>query len=201
MPDFLDDHGRPVRLGPLLSEGGEGKVYDVAGAPGVAAKLYKQRRDDAKLRAMVGLHTPDLARVAAWPSSLLRLDGAVAGFLMPKVAGHRPLHALYSPASRRVAFPRADWGDLMLAARNTAAAAAVAHRHAVVIGDVNQSNVLVSEAADAVLIDCDSFQVRAAGRVFTSDVGIDLFTPPELQGRSLRGVERTERHDGFGLAV
>src|SRR4051794_3262531 len=114
MPEYLDDSGRPVRLGPLLSEGGEGRVYDVAGVPGAVAKLYKQRRDDAKLRAMAAMYTPELARVAAWPTTLLRVNGAAVGFLMRKVTGHRPIHALYSPASRRVTFPRADWGDLML---------------------------------------------------------------------------------------
>ncbi|HLI55441.1 MAG TPA: hypothetical protein VKY26_00275, partial [Actinomycetota bacterium] len=54
---------------------------------------------------------------------------------------------------------------------------------------------------DIVLIDCDSFQVVNGHDVFTCDVGVPLFTPPELQGVGLRGLRRTENHDRFGLAV
>ena len=51
------------------------------------------------------------------------------------------------------------------------------------------------------LIGCDSFQITAGGRCFTCDVGVPMFTPPELQERSLTGVIRSENHDNFGLAV
>lgn len=41
----------------------------------------------------------------------------------------------------------------------------------------------------------------AAGRTFTCDVGVALFTPPALQGRPFRNLIRTPDHDRFGLAV
>ncbi|MFN2592310.1 MAG: hypothetical protein ABR532_05695, partial [Candidatus Dormibacteria bacterium] len=37
--------------------------------------------------------------------------------------------------------------------------------------------------------------------VFPCDVGVPLFTAPELQGYGFRGLLRTENHDRFGLAV
>ena len=70
-----------------------------------------------------------------------------------------------------------------------------------VIGDVNQSNVLVSNKGFVALIDCDSYQVEIKGQSYPCEVGIDLFTPPELQGRSFRNLIRTQNHDRFGLAV
>lgn len=51
------------------------------------------------------------------------------------------------------------------------------------------------------LIDCDSFQITAGTDVFTCDVGVPLFTPPELQGQSFRGGRRDANHDEFGLAA
>jgi hypothetical protein len=51
------------------------------------------------------------------------------------------------------------------------------------------------------LIDADSFQFQAGGKPIPCGVGAPEFTPPELQGRSLHGVVRTESHDQFGLAV
>ena len=52
-----------------------------------------------------------------------------------------------------------------------------------------------------VLIDCDSFQVKDGEASFSCDVGVPLFTPPELQGRNFRGLTRNADHDAFGLAV
>ena len=47
----------------------------------------------------------------------------------------------------------------------------------------------------------DSFQISDGGRVYTCNVGVPEFTPPELQGRPFRGLVRTQDHDEFGLAV
>ena len=69
------------------------------------------------------------------------------------------------------------------------------------IGDVNHGNALIGKDGTAVLIDCDSIQVRDRSRTFACDVGTPLFTPPELQGKTFRGLHRTENHDRFGLAV
>jgi DNA-binding helix-hairpin-helix protein with protein kinase domain len=43
--------------------------------------------------------------------------------------------------------------------------------------------------------------VRDGARVFTCDVGVPLFTPPELAGQAFRGLRRGANHDNFGLAV
>jgi DNA-binding helix-hairpin-helix protein with protein kinase domain len=49
-------------------------------------------------------------------------------------------------------------------------------------------------------VDCDSFQLEANGKIYLCEVGVPIFTPPELQGHSLK-VRRTVNHDCFGLAV
>jgi DNA-binding helix-hairpin-helix protein with protein kinase domain len=84
---------------------------------------------------------------------------------------------------------------------NCALAFRTLHQAWIVIGDVNKRNILVSSNATVVLIDCDSFQVRAHDRVLTCNVGVSDFTPPELQGHSFRGLQRCEDHDCFGLAT
>jgi DNA-binding helix-hairpin-helix protein with protein kinase domain len=84
---------------------------------------------------------------------------------------------------------------------NLAAAFDEVHKAGCLVGDVNQSNALVSTQALVRLIDCDSFQVRANGKPFLCEVGVAHYTPPELQGKPLRGLVRTENHDRFGLAV
>jgi DNA-binding helix-hairpin-helix protein with protein kinase domain len=203
---FCDLQGREAGLGRCLGQGGEGAVYSVPMWPRSVAKIYARRPDDQtsrKLRAMVELGTEELTSFAAWPQGLL-LDprtGSAVGFLMPRVDGHREIHALYGPTARKAAFPDASWAFLVRVARNLATAFDTVHRHGHVIGDVNQGNVVVSRKATVRLIDCDSFQVTHLGHTFPCRVGVPLFTPPELQGQRLDSVQRTHDHDRFGLAV
>jgi DNA-binding helix-hairpin-helix protein with protein kinase domain len=203
---FCDLQEREVGLGRCLGQGGEGAVYSVPVWPRSVAKIYARRPDDLtarKLAAMVQLGTEGLAAFAAWPDNLLldRRTGDAVGFLMPRVDGHRAIHTLYGPTDRKTAFPDASWAFLVRAARNVAAAFDAVHRHAHVIGDVNQGNVVVSRKATVRLIDCDSFQITHLGRTYPCRVGVPLFTPPELQGQRLDCIERTPDHDRFGLAV
>jgi len=87
------------------------------------------------------------------------------------------------------------------AAANVARAFAQLHSRGHVLGDVNHGNALVGNDGTVVLIDCDSFQIRNGIRTYTCDVGMPLFTAPELQGKAFRGLRRTANHDAFGLAV
>jgi DNA-binding helix-hairpin-helix protein with protein kinase domain len=203
---LVDSQGRPVELGPPLASGGEGTVHVVVADAAVVAKVYHKppaHEQIEKLRHMTAQATPELCRFAAWPTATLhdRPGGLVVGFLMPRFAGFHPIHTLYSPAHRRTAFPAADWAFLVHTARNAAVAFDALHARGIVVGDVNQSNVLVSDKALVALIDCDSFQVPADGRPFLCPVGVSPYTPPELQGQNFRHVVRTVNHDRFGLAV
>jgi DNA-binding helix-hairpin-helix protein with protein kinase domain len=70
-----------------------------------------------------------------------------------------------------------------------------------VVGDINEGSVLVASNATVRLIDCDSFQVTTPSKMYPCIVGVETFTPPELQGKNFREVVRTTNHDAFGLAV
>jgi len=203
--EVVEADGTRVRLGIRLGHGGEGAIYELEGRPGVVAKIFHQplpERRAEKIRAMAALRTPALERLTAWPIELLSLPGGQPiGVKVPRVIGHRDIHQLYSPKSRRTAFPRADWRFLVRVSANVARAFATVHAEGAVIADVNHGGILVGTDARVRLIDCDSFQITAGGRCFPCDVGVPIFTPPELQDRSLAGVIRSENHDNFGLAV
>lgn len=195
----------PVVLGRELGRGGEGAVYPVQSVPDVVAKIYLKPPTPLKvekLRSMARRASPALLRVAAWPVDVLTDEaGNVRGFLMPKVSAREDVHELYSPKSRRRAFPSVDFRFVVRVATNISRAFAQVHAVGHVIGDVNHGNALVGRDGTVVLIDCDSFQIRDGARHFTCDVGVALFTPPELSGQSFRGLRRNANHDAFGLAV
>ena len=152
---------------------------------------------------MVCLANPQLLALAAWPTDLLydARTRQLAGFLMPRLTDCHPIQQLYNPVQRLRSFPRAAWNFQTHAALNLAAAFDEVHKAGCLVGDVNQSNVQVSNQALVRLIDCDSFQVRMNGKAFLCEVGVAHYIPPELQGKSLRSLVRTENHDRFGLAV
>ncbi len=204
LPNLIDAVGQLIPLDRELASGGEGIVYTLRGDDSRVVKVYRQAPTSAKgdkLRWMVDHASEKLATVAAWPTGLVYSAKQLAGFVMPKLVGFEPIQHLYNPAQRQVYYPSASWAFLVAAARNCAAAFDELHQTGVIIGDVNQSNVWVSEQALARFIDCDSFQVTANGHHHLCEVGVAHYTPPELQGKSFVGLLRTLNHDRFGLAV
>ena len=206
---LFDSTGRPRTLASTpFAEGGEGKVHYVVGEPSIVAKVYKKSlaaEQATKLAAMVRLATPELLKVAAWPTETLhsRPSGPVTGILMPRLAAEfRDIFHLYNPDQRKQDYPDADWRFLIHAARNCTIAFERIHAAGHVIGDVNQKNILVSPRGIVHLVDCDSFQIRdSTGKIYRCEVGVPDFTPPELQGQAFQNVDRTANHDRFGLAI
>ncbi len=206
LPQLRDSKNRPFQLERELASGGEGAVYLVQNDTARVAKVYHKppsAQTVEKLTAMVRLSNAKLAAVAAWPGELLfGPDGKqLVGFAMPKLSAFQPIQHLYNPVMRLKFYPQAGWNFQLRAALNAAAAFDEVHRAGCIVGDVNQSNVQVSSQALVRLIDCDSFQVKANGKQYLCEVGVPHYTAPELQGRSFRGVMRSENHDNFGLAV
>ena len=205
MTSLYDATGNRITLDKKLAEGGEGAVFDVIGHPDLVAKLYTKQPERTrieKLLVMSQLANTDLLQVAAWPVSILRRQprSEPLGFLMPRIGG-REAHVLYGPKQRQAEFPSADWKFLLAAARNIAAAVATVHAAGHIIGDINQKGFLIERNATVRLIDCDSFQISARGRLYPCVVGVPEFTAPELQGQRFDTLARTIHHDGFGLAV
>lgn len=204
---LLDSISRPVPIGAQIGRGGEGSVYEVQNDPTLVAKIYHKRplpeEQVAKLQAMVSCWSSPLETIAAWPRTILYDPSSrkPCGILMIRMDDARTLHELYGTANRRRHFPDVGWHHMILAARNTAAAFQTLHAANVLVGDVNQGNLLVDKKMCVRMIDCDSFQLTANGRTFLCPVGSPHFTPPELQSQKLRDVVRTQNHDRFGLAI
>jgi serine/threonine protein kinase len=207
-----DTQGRRYTLGKLLGSGGQAEVFTVEGKGELAAKIYRSAPgpiERAKLEWMIGHPpaSPGLPGVLiAWPRELLLDDhGRLIGILMPRVEHGVPLITAFNPRLRAQKLPHYQRAHLILVAQRLATLVETMHHSGYVIGDLNESNVLISSAGDVVLIDADSFQVRALrdGKVITyrSPVGKPDYTAPEIQGVSFHTVDRSFEHDRFALAV
>jgi WD40 repeat protein len=204
-----------LELGHLAGAGGEAQIFSVKDNPRQVAKIYHKPNvtRTAKLRAMLasppsaGLDSPNHVSIA-WPQDLVYdLTNHCVGFLMPSIntTTNLELSKLYHPLDRRDNAPGFNWKYLIHTARNLAGVLNVLHSRGYVVGDLNESNLLVGKTALVTLVDCDSMQVQAGSgstaRIFRCQVGKPEYTPPELQGSNFNEVLRTPAHDNFGLAV
>ncbi len=203
--DKLFAGGSELDVGKRIGKGGEGEVFAITNLPGFAFKAYLPAivaSREAKIRAMVdaNLHA-SMASVAFPTKVVVNKTGTFVGFLMRLVPDHKEIHELQTPSSRLRHFPSADYRFLVRTAINVARSFGQVHASGCVIGDINQRSILVSDQATVALIDTDSFQVTQRGQQFLCVVGVPDYTPPELQGQSLKTIVRTANHDAFGLAV
>ncbi|MDM8519927.1 hypothetical protein QUF64_07770 [Anaerolineales bacterium HSG6] len=212
-----------ITLTKELGRGGEATVYNIADQADMVAKIYHQPTPEreAKLRAML-LNPPEQpsgGHVAiAWPTALLykrdsglyaiapnklgTTNGRFVGFLMPKISGGRAIFNMYNPALRKNLSYPFDWRALHRTAYNLCAVVSAIHTKGYVIGDINESNILVNREALVTIVDCDSFQVTDEfGNIHRCQVGKPEYTPPELQGVQFKTVDQSAEHDLFGLGV
>lgn len=196
-----------------LAGGGEGRIYQVIEKPGLVAKIYHQATEEDGDKLMVMHSMPPETSMAipghpaiAWPVELLHFvkkPEKVIGFLMPRVIRAEPIHIFYTPKNRREQKPLFTYQYLHRSARNLIAAVNALHNSGYVIGDINESNILVTDTALVTLVDTDSFQVYDpyTQHLYRCPVGKPEFTPPELQGINFRDLNRIPEHDLFGLGV
>ena len=163
---IYDPNGNAVPLGRKLGGGGEAEIFDVSDQPQYAAKVYRNPTPygEAKLQAMVASppHDPTLHLghpSICWPKFLLfNQAGTCVGFLMHRVdvSTHVPAFKLYNPQDRQGVSLNITWKYLVRFATNITAALEAIHAQGHVIGDFNESNILVANSALVTLVDCDS---------------------------------------------
>ncbi|OAD19506.1 PEGA domain protein [Candidatus Thiomargarita nelsonii] len=185
-----------------IGAGGEGKIWAVHGQPDFVAKIYKKitPQHEPKLKAM--LANPPVSAHIAWPVDLLYEQKRLVGFRMPYVRESDSIFKFYHPILRKKKYPYFELKHFYHIAYNLAVAVSKIHDKGHVIGDVNESNILVNSKTLVTIIDTDSFQIKGQqGNIYPSLVGKPEYTPPELQGVNFKSVNRTKEHDYFGLAV
>ena len=189
-----------------IGAGGEGTVFTVKDNNSLVIKVYTEapERDKVeKLTFMTTMANADLLRISAWPLDVVRnSSGQVCGIIMKRLVGYVPLHMLFSPMERKRLFPDKGYNFLVHVAKNLSLTFHQIHLLGIIVGDVNEANILVNSAGIVAFIDCDSFQIKNGSRYHYCEVGIPRYTPPELLERgSFENVVRTTNTDAFSLAT
>lgn len=206
-------HGPITLTSTPLGRGGEGSVFAVSshqvrGLPPASELVAKVYHDpaagerEAKVQAMLAA-VPDSDAVA-WPLGAVYDDaGAFKGYVMVKLAmdKYKSWAQLSHAGDRRRVLPEFDVRYGLTAARNLAAALDSIHNAGHMVGDVNESNILIADDAQVMIVDTDSAQVSAAGRVFPCLVGKPEYTAPEISHGALKDHRRTLATDMYAYCV
>ena len=189
-----------------IGRGGEGQVYEIVNKPTLVLKLYADSLSPeriVKLRLMVSLATPPIDLYTAWPKDIVvNKQGQVCGFVMKKLTKYVPIHNLFSPMDRKRLFPDKGYNFLVHVARNLSVAFHSLHAEGIIVGDVNEGNILVNGQGMIAFIDCDSFQIKNGNTYHFCEVGVPRYTAPELLAiTSFENVIRTSNTDTFSMAV
>lgn len=194
------------QIGKSIGRGGEGEVYEVIGNPDILAKVYHEKLSplkEEKLRQMVAIWSAELERYISWPIDFC-VDPATGkqAIIIKKLLNCLPLHQIISPMDRKKLFPEKSYSFLIHIARNLAIALHKIHEQGLVVGDINEGNILVNKQGLVFFIDCDSFQLKRGGKFYACDVGVPRYTPPEiLNAGSFKTAVRRFNTDNFSLAV
>ena len=218
--EYFDQNRRPIIMSPnLLGGGGEANIYQVMSHPyrkssDLVAKIYKEIKpsQQEKLSRMIS-HSPQASSSLqehisfAWPKHLIfDSNNNWVGFLMPHIRNSHKLFNVYNPKQRKLLFSsQFNREYLYHTALNLVYALREIHALDYVIGDLNESNVLVNPNTLVTIIDNDSFQLKInhPGRIeyYPCPVGKVEFTPPEFQGKEFTKKEREFETDNFSLGV
>ena len=205
--------GRLYRTGPLLARAGEGAVYRVSGDASILLKIFDvppSARAVQKLELLTG-YAPKPEFVALPLETVVDVaTRAVVGFVQPFFRRTVPVtRAFDSPGRTRCGLPD-HLGHQVTLCRLLAEAVARLHAADLVMGDVSDTNFLISRnwlgrVTAISVIDCNSLQVsRRTNRgheVFASGVATEAYAAPEVQSTDWSVSPRTVFSDNFGLAV
>lgn len=174
---------------PPLGKGGEGAVYQIVGAAGSVAKVFKQdKRTESrhrKLLVMLNTAMPDSAmEQITWPIDVIYENGSFVGYVMPKIKNSEALNVMYSDKYKCTLLEK------ITIAKNLCVAINSVHNAGQVCGDLNPKNISVDHSsARVVLVDTDSYHITEKNgmRVYRCEVGLPEYLPREVQEKMRDG--------------
>jgi serine/threonine protein kinase len=192
--------GKKVCLGSKIAQGGEGIVYSLAALSDKVAKIYKQTpctKTQLKLRKLVSMYP---VANTAWPCEIIFSDQTrknISGYVMNRIDG-LTLNNFNMQCSRSSVVGYTLTTDFFFN-MTLSLIQCVQNIHAadIVIGDLNDSNILVSSSGKTTVIDCDSFQVGD----LLCGVNRPEYLSPDLQEKKLDKTKRFVVHDLFSFSV
>lgn len=189
---------KTLRLGERIGKGKEGLVYSITGDRRHVIKIFpqkfrtKHRKEKVELLVERELHSPGIC----FPESLvLNSEGEFVGYLMRTAIGGKVLsETITNRALFKKTYPNWRKDDLIDVCLSFLKRVQAMHELNILIGDMNEGNLMVSPNKGVWIIDTDSCQFEG----YVCPVGWPEFTAPELTSYE---ELRTEQHELYAVAM
>ena len=196
--DLYTSAGKKIKVDREIARGGEGAVFDISDKQDVCKIYHRDRLTVGRENKISLMSTRRLDRPGVcWPLDVLRdSDGVFRGFVMPRGRGHSLRETLFVPKLFLQDYP--DWTRRESVKLAITILETIDHLHRlnVLIGDINELNILMVDESEVYFVDCDSYQAEG----YPCSVGTVNFTAPEIRGRDFSTFLRTKEHELFAVA-
>ena len=198
--DLVYDSTSQYRLARKISSGGEGKIY-TTNKGAFIAKIYDQdkitERRLAKLKRMLSKKMEYDG--ICFPLSLLsNSKGQFVGYLMNVARGIELRESLFIKPALLEIFPNWKKKDTVELCVTILKKIKYLHDNSILIGDINERNILIKTPREVYFVDTDSFQIED----FPCPVARNPFIPPELQNKdNFDTFLRTIGNENFSVAT
>lgn len=207
---FLEN-GKTFVLGKELGRGGEGCVYELLDDDKVA-KIYFQGKVTNLLKEKISRMISSKLCIlgVCWPEMWVLNDlNQRVGYVMPKARGCPLATSVFQPQLLKSKFPSWTKKDLVKLAITIFEKINQLHRKNVILGDINENNMLVVSPEEVYFVDADSYQIEG----FPCPVGTQLFCAPEIlaknreykkrygKERKFSSFLRTKQEEYFAIAT
>lgn len=190
---------RPLILGALLGEGGEGRVYNVVGDDRTVVKVFdpEHRSEHRKEKVRLLLSRKLERHGIGFPISMVtNLDGEFVGYEMPRASGKELQATVMRPARFKRTYPNWSKADLVDVCISFLEKVAYLHSLNILLGDINPKNVMLDADKNVWIIDADSWQLEG----YPCPVGTPMFTASNVKGDYADAL-RTEQDELFAVAT
>lgn len=192
-------HRRPIQLTEKFAEGGEASLFRTD-VDGHVAKIYKRDKltEDrlSKLKVMIGRSTEG-AGICFPVAILYNAADEFVGFLMPEARGVELGRSVFVPQLLLNKFPGWTRKDTIRLCITILEKIRYLNDRRIILGDINPANILVVSPSEVYFVDCDSYQIEG----YTCPVGTAHFTAPEVGGKDLKTLLRTQEMENFAVAT
>ncbi len=201
MKTYIDADGNQIQLGKLLGKGGEANVFNIIGQPKLAVKIYKKTPSTETIQKLHTLIDMPAITNTAWPLKLIfetNSANTIIGYLMHKADSVKTWNNFNVESSRAqvkgYSYTSTFFHNML---SSFVKVLNDVHTSGLIIGDINDSNILIDKSGYCTVIDVDSFQVGS----LLCTVARPEFLAPPLQSVSLKSVARDQSHDHFAMGV
>lgn len=159
-----------------IAEGGEGFIYEYKGK---IVKVYKEHVDkgikEKKIKALMA--KPRIGGIVYPLDTVEDENGRFIGFIMDKIEGE-DIKKLSN--KKYVTSNNISTKDILAVLLRIQSIIIKLHKQGIIIGDLNDQNIIIDKNMNVYFIDCDSWCIDG----IQCDVAIDLFKDPCLQSNN-----------------